>query len=78
MGPPSGGTTHFRLLRPNYWSKWTGGGWFRTTARISLTNLLFFVSVEMCTVLESEDTGSDVFLFVVFHSLGRFLTNLTI
>lgn len=43
---------------------------FRTTARLSLTNLLFLVSVELCTVLESEDTGSDVFsvLFPIVRS----------
>lgn len=66
MGP--WGTTHFRLLRHDYWSKWAEV--FRTTARLSLTNLLFLVSVELCTVLESEDTGSDVFsvLFSIVRS----------
>lgn len=51
-------------VRHNNWSKWAEV--FRTMARISLDEMIFlFVVVELCTVLESEDTGSDVFLHSV-------------
>lgn len=65
---PLGGTTHFRLLRHNYWSNGAGAGVQDHGSNIS-DESSFFVSVELCTVLESEDTGSDDFFLCLFHSL---------